>query len=49
MYNDGTVQRVSTDGVRTMEFPDGQKEIHTTEYKVCVCVRIRTCMDVFMI
>ena len=34
IFADGTVQRVSADGERTLEFPNGQREIHTKYFKV---------------
>mgnify|MGYP001798705907 FL=1 len=34
IFADGTVQRVSVDGEKTLEFPNGQREIHTKYFKV---------------
>lgn len=31
---DGTVIKVDANGVRTLEFPNGQREIHTEKFKV---------------
>ena len=35
IFTDGAVERLGTDGSRTIEFPNGQKEIHTKGHKVC--------------
>ena len=34
VFADGTVLRVEPNGQRIMEFPNGQREIHTDQYKV---------------
>lgn len=34
MFSDGTIQKVSVEGERTIEFPNGQRETHTKYYKV---------------
>ena len=34
IFPDGTVIRLEKNGNKTMEFPNGQREIHTNEYKV---------------
>ena len=34
IFADGTVIRVEKSGDKTMEFPNGQREIHTPQYKV---------------
>lgn len=34
VFADGTVQQVQPNGNRTIDFPDGQREIHTKQYKV---------------
>ena len=34
VFADGTVLRVDPNGHRVMEFPNGQREIHTDQYKV---------------
>ncbi|XP_063448063.1 centromere protein J-like [Mytilus trossulus] len=33
IFSDGTVIRVDKNGDKTMEFPNGQREIHTNDYK----------------
>lgn len=33
-FEDGTIQKVQPNGDHTIEFPNGQKEIHTKEFKV---------------
>ena len=33
-FEDGTVQKVQPNGDHTIEFPNGQKEIHTKDFKV---------------
>jgi len=43
-FEDGTVQKIQPNGDRTIEFTNGQKEVHTKEFKVsqriCVCIHI---------
>ena len=34
IFEDGTVIRVEKNGDKTMEFPNGQREVHTVDYKV---------------
>lgn len=34
VFADGTIQKIDTQGVQTITFPNGQKEVHTTKYKV---------------
>ena len=34
VFSDGTIQKVNVEGERTIEFPNGQREIHTKCYKV---------------
>ncbi len=34
IFPDGTVIRVEKSGDKVMEFPNGQREIHTEQYKV---------------
>ena len=34
IFEDGTVIRVEKNGDKTMEFPNGQREVHTADYKV---------------
>lgn len=34
VFADGTVQRLLADGNRVIEYANGQKETHTTDYKV---------------
>ena len=34
VFADGTVLRLDKNGDKTMEFPNGQREIHTKQYKV---------------
>ena len=34
VFSDGTIQKVNKDGERTIEFPNGQREMHTKYYKV---------------
>lgn len=36
IFEDGTVIRVEKNGDKTMEFANGQREVHTTDYKVKV-------------
>ena len=33
-FEDGTIQKVQPNGDHTIEFPNGQKEIHTKKFKV---------------
>lgn len=33
VFPDGTVQRITAEGDRTIEFPNGQREVHTANYK----------------
>ncbi|KAK2574322.1 Centromere protein J [Acropora cervicornis] len=33
VFSDGTIQKVNKDGERTIEFPNGQREMHTKYYK----------------
>ncbi len=35
MFPDGTVQKLLPSGDRSIEFPTGQREIHTRDFKVC--------------
>ncbi len=34
IFEDGTVIRIDKNQEKTMEFPNGQREIHTKDYKV---------------
>jgi centromere protein J len=34
VFSDGTVERISVDGERIVEFPNGQRETHTKLFKV---------------
>lgn len=34
VFPDSTVQKLMPNGNRTIEFPNGQKEVHTKEFKV---------------
>ena len=34
IFVDGTVIRIDKEGNKTMEFPNGQREVHTVDYKV---------------
>ena len=35
LFSDGTVQRQLVDGSREIRYPNGQREMHTQDFKVC--------------
>ena len=39
IFTDGTVIRIDVAGDKTLEFPNGQREIHTQQYKVSETLR----------
>jgi len=40
-FEDGTVQKIQPNGDHIIEFPNGQKEIHTKDFKVLTaCVYV---------
>jgi centromere protein J len=36
IFPDGTILRIDKNGEKVLELPNGQREIHTSELKVCV-------------
>ena len=34
VFKDGSIQKRASDGTTSIEYPNGQREIHTAEYKV---------------
>ena len=45
-FADGTIQRVSRDGQSVIDFPDGQREVHTDSYSQRRCAACTTFVSV---
>lgn len=48
IFPDGTVIRVEQNGNKVMEFPNGQREIHTQQYKVRGLLLGNTCPEFYV-
>lgn len=48
IFQDGTIMRIDKNGERILEFPNGQREIHTQHYKVSTLSPSCTVVWVFL-